>query len=264
MTSKEGNKIQVAVKRCRGKQIPLDERLKFMREARIMRSYNHPNIVGLLGIAAQQEPLMILLEYISGGSLLTHLRKFGQGISNSERERFCFDTSKGMDYLESKKCIHRDLAARNCLLTSNKEVKITDFGLSHDEAFYKLRAGRKVPIRWMAPETLSTGNANRSHSLHKWQMSEVSGMYTSKSDRWSFGVLMWEIFSSGKEPYGDMENTDIQKKVVKERYRMPPPTTTPGRIAVLMTDCWQQDPEKRPSFQNLRREFERHANLRRH
>ncbi len=148
-------KVAVAVKTCHGGQIDRDERLKFLKEARLMRRYRHANIVQLHGIAAEKEPLMIVMELVPGGSLMQHLRKFGTKIKLKHRIRSSVETARGMAYLEEQRCIHRDLATRNCLLGKNQEVKISDFGLSRDNDFYKMTGPKKkLPIKWLAPETL--------------------------------------------------------------------------------------------------------------
>ncbi len=141
----------MAVKLC--KTAPdQDQRLKFMKEARMMRNYDHPNIIRFIGIAAQETPLMIVLELAPNGSVLGYLKKKGINVTLEERIRFCVEAANGMEYLEKKKCIHQDLAARNCLLGKTNCVKISDFGLSKQQETYKLVEKRKIPIKWVAPE----------------------------------------------------------------------------------------------------------------
>ncbi|VDK21186.1 unnamed protein product [Anisakis simplex] len=167
-----------------------------MKEARLMRHYDHPNIVKMYGVAVEQEPLMIVMEFITGGALDEFLRKKGNDVKYHEKlASMCSGASWGIEYLHYMQCIHRDIAARNCLYTTDKTVKISDFGLSRKGNTYQLTSAKKLPIRWLSPETLS------------------SGLYTQKSDVYSFGIMVWEIFTNGKEPYEDMANIEVQEKV---------------------------------------------------
>uniref|UniRef100_A0A8C2C8K9 FES proto-oncogene, tyrosine kinase n=1 Tax=Cyprinus carpio TaxID=7962 RepID=A0A8C2C8K9_CYPCA len=145
----------------------------------------------------------------------------------------------GMAYLESKKCIHRDLAARNCLVGEESVVKISDFGMSRQEqdGVYSAAGGMKqIPVKWTAPEALNYGR------------------YTTESDVWSFGVLLWETFSRGVTPYTIPHNMNNQqtRDEVERGYRMPAPNNCPGEIYALMCQCWQYDPRNRPSFRKLK------------
>ncbi len=163
-------KIPVAVKMCRGRHIGREETLKFMKEARFLRRFKHPNIVQLHGIAAHEEPVMIVMELVSGGSLQRHLQRLGKEIALKDRIRFCLETARGMAYLEKNACIHRDLATRNCLLGKINQVKISDFGLCRDSTYYKMTGSRKVPVKWLAPETLKHGK-NCSPNTVVWSIS---------------------------------------------------------------------------------------------
>uniref|UniRef100_A0A8C9R903 Bruton tyrosine kinase n=1 Tax=Scleropages formosus TaxID=113540 RepID=A0A8C9R903_SCLFO len=146
----------------------------------------------------------------------------------------CKDVSEGMAYLESQQYLHRDLAARNCLVDSQGTVKVTDFGLSRyvldDE--YTSSAGSKFPVRWSPPEVL------------------LYCKFSSKSDVWAFGVLMWEIYTLGKMPYERLNNTDIVQKV-SSGLRLYRPQLANERIYSIMMACWNDKPEDRPTFQEL-------------
>ncbi|XP_015590030.1 tyrosine-protein kinase Fer isoform X2 [Cephus cinctus] len=225
-------KTEVAVKTCKV-TLPDEQKKKFLQEGRILKQYDHPNIVKLIGICVQKQPIMIVMEIVPGGSLLTYLRKNAGTITQREQLRMCKDAAAGMRYLESKYCIHRDLAARNCLVGYESIVKISDFGMSREEEEYIVSDGMKqIPIKWTAPEALNFGK------------------YTSLCDVWSYGVLMWEIFSKGGNPYSGMSNSQAREKI-DAGYRMPSPEGTPDEIYRLMLRCWEYEPEKRPHFDQI-------------
>ncbi|XP_012341808.1 tyrosine-protein kinase Fer isoform X2 [Apis florea] len=225
-------KTEVAVKTCKV-TLPDEQKRKFLQEGRILKQYDHPNIVKLIGICVQKQPIMIVMELVPGGSLLTYLRKNTNTITQQEQLRMCKDAAAGMRYLESKYCIHRDLAARNCLVGYESIVKISDFGMSREEEEYIVSDGMKqIPIKWTAPEALNFGK------------------YTSLCDVWSYGILMWEIFSKGGNPYSGMSNSQAREKI-DAGYRMPAPENTPDEIYRLMLRCWEYEPEKRPHFDQI-------------
>ncbi|XP_011251363.2 tyrosine-protein kinase Fer isoform X2 [Camponotus floridanus] len=225
-------KTDVAVKTCKI-TLPDEQKRKFLQEGRILKQYDHPNIVKLIGICVQKQPIMIVMELVPGGSLLTHLRKNASTITQREQLHMCKDAAAGMSYLESKYCIHRDLAARNCLVGYECIVKISDFGMSREEEEYTVSDGMKqIPIKWTAPEAMNFGK------------------YTSLCDVWSYGILIWEIFSKGGNPYSGMSNSDARDKI-NTGYRMPAPDGTPDEIYRLMLRCWEYEPEKRPHFDQI-------------
>ncbi|XP_029657367.2 tyrosine-protein kinase Fer-like isoform X4 [Octopus sinensis] len=228
----------VAVKTCRD-SLTEEQRKTFLQEGRILKQYDHPNIVKFIGIAAQRKPVMIVMEYVEGGSLLLFLRKNGRQQTRNQLVLMCENASSGMNYLESKNCIHRDLAARNCLVGENSVIKISDFGMSREEEMYVVSDGMKqIPIKWTAPEALNYGK------------------YTSLCDVWSFGILMWEVFSSGLTPYQGMSNAQAKERI-DAGYRMPAPQGTPEEIYELMHRCWKYDPEARPHFDEINKELKK-------
>ena len=145
---------KVAVKTCR-ETIPQSEKRKFLMEAEILKQYDHPNVVKLIGVCAEKDPVYIIMEMLPGGSLLDFLRKKGGSQTKKKLTMMVTDACAGMAYLESMKCIHRDLAARNCLVGEGDVVKISDFGMSREEecGIYTVSSGAKqIPIKWTAPE----------------------------------------------------------------------------------------------------------------
>nr|NP_001262411.1 FER tyrosine kinase, isoform E [Drosophila melanogaster]AGB95793.1 FER tyrosine kinase, isoform E [Drosophila melanogaster] len=228
----KSTKLDVAVKTCR-MTLPDEQKRKFLQEGRILKQYDHPNIVKLIGICVQKQPIMIVMELVLGGSLLTYLRKNSNGLTTRQQMGMCRDAAAGMRYLESKNCIHRDLAARNCLVDLEHSVKISDFGMSREEEEYIVSDGMKqIPVKWTAPEALNFGK------------------YTSLCDVWSYGILMWEIFSKGDTPYSGMTNSRARERI-DTGYRMPTPKSTPEEMYRLMLQCWAADAESRPHFDEI-------------
>ncbi|XP_044731364.1 tyrosine-protein kinase Fer isoform X2 [Chrysoperla carnea] len=223
---------EVAVKICRT-TLPEEQKKKFLQEGRILKQYDHPNIVKLIGICVQKQPIMIVMELVSGGSLLTFLRNRSDSLQQHKLLGMCKDVAAGMCYLESKNCIHRDLATRNCLVGTNDMVKISDFGMSREEKEYIVSDGMKqIPIKWTAPEALNFGK------------------YTSLCDVWSYGILAWEIFSKGCTPYPGLSNSTARERI-DAGYRMPAPDGTPEEMYRLMLRCWEYQPEGRPHFAEI-------------
>uniref|UniRef100_A0A671KRF9 Tyrosine-protein kinase n=1 Tax=Sinocyclocheilus anshuiensis TaxID=1608454 RepID=A0A671KRF9_9TELE len=222
----------VAVKACR-ENLPAEHKNKFLMEARILKQYDHPNIVKLIGVCTQKQPIYIIMELVQGGDFLTFLRTEGHDLKTKMLIKMAENVASGMAYLESKKCIHRDLAARNCLVGEESVVKISDFGMSRQEqdGVYSATGGMKqIPVKWTAPEALILF-----------------------FDVWSFGVLLWETFSRGVTPYTVPHNMSNQqtRDEVERGYRMPAPNNCPDEIYALMCQCWQYDPRNRPSFRQL-------------
>ncbi|XP_075569966.1 LOW QUALITY PROTEIN: tyrosine-protein kinase Fes/Fps [Pelecanus crispus] len=228
----------VAVKSCR-ETLPPEQKAKFLQEARILKQYNHPNIVRLIGVCTQKHPIYIVMELVQGGDFLSFLRSEGPYLRAKELIKMTENAAAGMEYLESKHCIHRDLAARNCLVTEKNTLKISDFGMSREEegGIYASTAGMKqIPVKWTAPEALNYGR------------------YSSESDVWSFGILLWEAFSLGAVPYPNLSNQQT-REAVEQGVRLDPPEQCPEEVYRLMQRCWEYDPRKRPSFSTIHQEL---------
>ncbi|XP_069654882.1 tyrosine-protein kinase Fes/Fps isoform X4 [Haliaeetus albicilla] len=193
----------VAVKSCR-ETLPPELKARFLQEARILKQYNHPNIVRLIGVCTQKQPIYIVMELVQGGDFLSFLRNEGPHLRVKELIKMTENAAAGMEYLESKHCIHRDLAARNCLVTEKNALKISDFGMSREEedGIYASTGGMKqIPVKWTAPEALNYGR------------------YSSESDVWSFGILLWEAFSLGAVPYANLSNQQTREAVEQGKGR---------------------------------------------
>ncbi|KAG7484220.1 hypothetical protein MATL_G00047030 [Megalops atlanticus] len=222
---------EVAIKMIKEGSMSEDD---FIEEAKVMMSLCHQNLVQLYGVCTKQRPIYIVTEFLSNGCLLNYLRDTLKNPTPIQLLEMCKDVSEGMAYLELHQYIHRDLAARNCLVAANGTIKVTDFGMSRyvldDE--YTSSVGSKFPVRWSPPEVL------------------LYCKFSSKSDVWAFGVLMWEIYTQGKMPYERLNNTEIVDKV-SSGLRLYRPQLANERIYGIMTSCWHEKPEERPAFQDL-------------
>ncbi|XP_006831478.1 PREDICTED: fibroblast growth factor receptor 2 isoform X3 [Chrysochloris asiatica] len=216
----------------------------------------HKNIINLLGACTQDGPLYAIVEYASKGNLREYLRarrppgmEYSYDINRVPEEQMTFkdlvsctyQLARGMEYLASQKCIHRDLAARNVLVTENNVMKIADFGLARDINnidYYKKTTNGRLPVKWMAPEAL------------------FDRVYTHHSDVWSFGVLMWEIFTLGGSPYPGIPVEELFK-LLKEGHRMDKPTNCTNELYMMMRDCWHAVPSQRPTFKQLVEDLDR-------
>uniref|UniRef100_V9KPU7 receptor protein-tyrosine kinase n=2 Tax=Callorhinchus milii TaxID=7868 RepID=V9KPU7_CALMI len=214
----------------------------------------HKNIINLLGACTQDGPLYVIVEFASKGNLREYLRARrppgmdycpnhipDEQLSFKELISCAYQVSRGMEYLASNKCIHRDLAARNVLVTEDNVMKIADFGLARDVHhidYYKKTTNGRLPVKWMAPEAL------------------FDRIYTHQSDVWSFGVLLWEIFTLGGSPYPGIPVEELFK-LLKEGHRMDKPSSCTNELYMTMRDCWHVMPSQRPTFKQLVEDLDR-------
>ncbi|XP_029489727.1 megakaryocyte-associated tyrosine-protein kinase-like isoform X1 [Oncorhynchus nerka] len=208
----------------------------FLEETTVMTKLQHKNLVRLLGVIVDNG-LHIVTELMAKGNLVNFLRTRGRFvISTGQLLRFALDVCEGMEYLESKRLVHRDLAARNILVSNEGVAKVSDFGLTKVDC--KASDNAKLPVKWTAPEALKK---------EKFSM---------RSDVWSYGVLLWETFSYGRQPYPKMSVKEVKERV-EQGYRMDAPEECPPSVYALMRGCWEAEPKKRPSFHKLLEKIER-------
>uniref|UniRef100_A0A673Y6J1 receptor protein-tyrosine kinase n=1 Tax=Salmo trutta TaxID=8032 RepID=A0A673Y6J1_SALTR len=227
--------IAVAIKTLKGGYVERQRR-DFLREASIMGQFDNPNIIRLEGVVTKSRPVMIVVEYMENGSLDSFLRKHDGHFTVIQLVGMLRGIASGMRYLSDMGYVHRDLAARNILVNSNLVCKVSDFGLSRvleddPEAAYTTTGG-KIPIRWTAPEAISYRK------------------FSSASDAWSYGIVMWEVMSYGERPYWEMSNQDVILSI-EEGYRLPAPMGCPVVLHQLMLHCWQKERSQRPKFTDV-------------
>ncbi|XP_077479181.1 muscle, skeletal receptor tyrosine-protein kinase [Stigmatopora argus] len=248
----------VAVKMLK-EEASADMQNDFQREAALMAEFDHSNIVRLLGVCAAGKPMCLMFEYMAHGDLNAFLRRpppartpsrsagaFSSeadrgGLSRPERLWTSAQIAAGMAYLSERKFVHRDLATRNCLVGEEMVVKIADFGLSrnmYSADYYKADENDAIPIRWMPPESI------------------FYNRYTTESDVWAYGVVLWEIFSHGMQPYYGMGHEEVIYYVRDGRI-LSCPDNCPLELYNLMRLCWSTQPSDRPSFSSIHRILER-------
>uniref|UniRef100_A0A8C4HU71 Tyrosine-protein kinase receptor Tie-1 n=1 Tax=Dicentrarchus labrax TaxID=13489 RepID=A0A8C4HU71_DICLA len=247
MIKKDGNKMSAAIKMLKEFASENDHR-DFAGELEVLcKLGQHPNIINLIGACENRGYLYIAIEYAPYGNLLDFLRKSrvletdpafakehgtASTLTSQQLLQFAVDVATGMHYLSDKQFIHRDLAARNVLVGDNLVAKIADFGLSRGEEVYVKKTMGRLPVRWMAIESLNYS------------------VYTTKSDVWSFGVLLWEIVSLGGTPYCGMTCAELYEKL-PQGFRMEKPKNCDDEIYELMKQCWRDRPYERPPFSQI-------------
>ena len=196
-----------------------------------MAQFDHANVVKLVGVVTVGAPLLVVMEFCSIGSLDAYLRVIDT--TDKKKVQIAVDCATGMAYLASRKFIHRDLAARNIFLDSDARAKIGDFGMSREAVGrdYYLSKGGQLPIRWTAPECLEE---------HK---------FSEQSDVWSFGILLYELWTRAELPYKGWLNEKVWVQVLGG-YRLESPTDCPTEVYWLMMSCWK-DAGSRPTFATL-------------
>ncbi|KAG9509172.1 Tyrosine-protein kinase transforming protein ros, partial [Fragariocoptes setiger] len=248
-------KIRVAVKQLKEDACDCDKR-DFLEEAKLLSKFDHPNIVKLIGICVDRGAILHVMELMLGGDLnkylqACHAHNQRAQLTLDDLLTICLDVADGCCYLEQQRHVHRDLAARNCLVSGvdhqqmigagggpRRVVKLADFGLARDiykKDYYRKRTDSAMPVKWLAPESLN------------------SHIFTTMSDVWSFGVLVWEIMTFCQlSPYPGKDSFDDIRDHINKGERLEKPDNCPDAVYQLMRNCWENEPECRPSFQDCR------------
>ncbi|XP_031178157.1 tyrosine-protein kinase Blk [Sander lucioperca] len=205
----------------------------FLQEANLMKQLQHERLVRLHAVVTI-EPILIVTEFMINGCLLDYLKSDeGKQLKLNKLIDMSAQIAEGMAYIEKKNYIHRDVRAANILVSDSLHCKIADFGLARIiESEYTAQEGAKFPIKWTAPEAINYGT------------------FSIKSDVWSFGILLTEIITYGRIPYPGMTNPEVIRSLDKS-YRMPCPDGCPAELYDIMSMCWKQRPEDRPTFEFL-------------
>lgn len=236
----DGGNVRRAVKMLRGGASEADRKV-FIRETQFMRHMKHENLVHLVGVAMQQKPWLMVLEYCQFGDLkglLSGCRSRKLVLNYSEQLSLASQVAAGMQYMAERRCVHMDLAARNCLVAKGTLVKVADFGLSRTlppgQDYWRSDQVLRLPIKWTAIESLD------------------ERIFSEASDVWSYGVLLWEITSNAAMPYADLKAQEVQRKV-REGLRLPKQKTTPDELHQLCLSCWNHVRTERLSFAEIAR-----------
>ncbi|KAL4217428.1 Receptor tyrosine-protein kinase erbB-2 [Mactra antiquata] len=233
----ENVKIPVAIKVLQEGTSP-NQNQELLEEARVMTSVDHPCCIRILAVCMASQ-MMLITQLMPLGCLLDYIRKHKDNTGSKSLLNWCTQIARGMGYLEERGIVHRDLAARNVLVQSAGQVKITDFGLAklldYNEEEYHASGG-KMPIKWLALECIQ----NR--------------IFTHKSDVWSYGVTVWELFMYGARPYENVRAREIPDLLEKGE-RLPQPPICTIDVYMIMIKCWMLDADSRPSFAELAEEF---------
>ncbi|XP_055029297.2 insulin-like growth factor 1a receptor isoform X2 [Misgurnus anguillicaudatus] len=236
---KDEPETRVAIKTV-NESASMRERIEFLNEASVMKEFNCHHVVRLLGVVSQGQPTLVIMELMTRGDLKSYLRSLRSNEGSSSQAlpplkkmiQMAGEIADGMAYLNANKFVHRDLAARNCMVAEDFTVKIGDFGMTRDiyETDYYRKGGKGLlPVRWMSPESLK------------------DGVFTTNSDVWSFGVVLWEIATLAEQPYQGMSNEQVLRFVM-EGGLLDKPDNCPDMLFELMRMCWQYNPKMRPSF----------------
>ncbi|XP_032870681.1 insulin-like growth factor 1 receptor [Amblyraja radiata] len=234
---------QVAIKTV-NESASMRERIEFLNEASVMKEFNCHHVVRLLGVVSQGQPTLVIMELMTRGDLKSYLRSLRPDAENNPGQppptlkkmtQMAGEIADGMSYLNANKFVHRDLAARNCMVAEDYTVKIGDFGMTRDiyETDYYRKGGKGLlPVRWMSPESLK------------------DGVFTTNSDVWSFGVVLWEIATLAEQPYQGMSNEQVLRFVM-EGGLLERQESCPDSLFELMRLSWQYNPKMRPSFTEI-------------
>jgi len=237
------NKTQIAIHTPKEDFMSAAE---FLEVVEVMKQLKHPNIIKLYGVCTQEKPMCMITEFMNVGNLQAYLKSKANCLKESQLIDMGAQVAAGMAYLESKSCVHRNLRAKNILLQLREGFierivcKVANFSFARiisDNNCVKTAAQEKFPVKWTAPETIK------------------SGCFTIKSDVWSFGIVLHEIFTFGAIPYPGILISDVLSKLESD-YRMPCPPNCPKKLYIIMEECWRKDADTRPTFETLQWKLE--------
>jgi fyn-related kinase len=212
----------------------------FLQSANLMKKLQHPNLVQIHNLCSKKEPVLIVTELMKYGSLLEYLHSEGKSLKRPQLIHMAAQVAAGMAYLKGEKIIHRDLAARNIQVGEGILCKVANFELARvmDKDIYEGKEEENLPIKWAAPEVL------------------LRNRFSTKSDVWSFGIVLYEIITYGKPPYHGMTNIGVRQRI-QHGYRMPQPFDygCPDKLYDMMLNCWKEEPANRPTFETLQQQI---------
>ncbi|KAK7078148.1 hypothetical protein SK128_007038 [Halocaridina rubra] len=225
----------------------VEEKLDFFGEAEMMKRFNHKNIIQLLGMCTHQEPVYLIMEFMLYGDLKTYLlarrhlvsdkslQTEEDEVSSKRLTSMALDACRALAYLAEHRYVHRDVACRNCLVSSERIVKLSDFGMTrpiYESEYYRFNRRGMMPVRWMSPEAIE------------------EGLFTNMSDMWSFGVLLYEIITFGSFPFQGMNNNQVVE-FVRSGGTITIPSGVKPQLERILKSCWSKDPYSRPTFNEM-------------
>ena len=228
------NSVEVAVKTLKPGIMGVNE---FLDKVALMRKLRHPKVIQVYAVSTSVKPIYIITEFMKHGSLLDHLRESSRSLELRQLIDVGSQVAAGMAYLEENNYIHRNLAARNVMMSGRLTCKVADYGLTRNDDTCEDNSAAKFMVKWTAPEAA------------------LYSKFSTKSDVWSFGILLYELISYGRFPYPGMNNAQVLE-ALQTGYRMPCPTCCPEHLYDIMLDCWKDDAATRPSFDTLQCKME--------